>query len=81
MACICTVGCKSGMHTITSEHKLYTSDASYELTLGLPHYTYGVQVQYTHIDNEMHRFCSWVASNSILTLTNSYMVMSLLMNI
>ena len=44
LACTCTVACNFGMYTIASEHIRHTSDAHHELTLGLPHYTCGVQV-------------------------------------
>ena len=40
-----TVARNFGMHTITSEHTQHTSDTCHELTLGLPHYTCGIQVQ------------------------------------
>ena len=62
-ACVCMfITCqtlKFGVHMIASEHTQHMSDACHELTLGLSHYTCGVQVQYT---------CSWAATNSILQL-------------
>ena len=45
LACTCTVAHNFGVHTIASEHMQHKSDACYKLTLGLPHYTCGVQVQ------------------------------------
>ena len=45
IACTCTVAHNFGMCTIASEHTQHTSDACHKLTLGLPHYTCGVQVQ------------------------------------
>ena len=76
LACACTATWNFGMHMIANEHTQHTSDA-----LGLPHYTYGVLVQHMYIytDNEIHRFCSWAASNNILPLTK-YMGVSLLIN-
>ena len=35
---------KFGVRTIASEHMRHMSDAGHKLTLGLPHYTCGVQL-------------------------------------
>ena len=42
LACTCTTACNFGVRMIASEPMLHTSDACHELTLGLPHYMYGV---------------------------------------
>ena len=60
------------MRTIASEYMQHTSDACHNLTLCLLYYMCGVQVQYTCIDNEMHWFCSWAASNSIFDTDEIY---------
>ena len=52
------VACSFGMHLIVSEHVRYTNDVRHELALSLLHYMCDVQIQWTHIDNEMHRFYS-----------------------
>ena len=75
-----------------NEHTQHMNDAHYKLTFGLPYYTCAVhvcctrvlytcavQVQQIHMDNEMHRFCSYAASNNILLLIK-YMGVSLLIN-
>ena len=58
--------CYIGVCMPASEHMRHKSDASHELTLGLPHYMYGVQVQQLHIGDEMHRFCSQAASSYVV---------------
>ena len=79
LACTYIVAHNFDMRMIVSEHTRHSNDAHHKFTLGLPHYMCGVQVQWIHIDNEMHRFCSLTASSSILQLMK-YMGMSLLIN-
>ena len=52
------VACNFGMCTTASKYMLHMKDECHELALGLPPYTCGIQVQWIHIDKEMHHLAA-----------------------
>ena len=68
MAWTYTVGHNFDVHTPVSEHTQHTSNACCKLTLGLPHYMCGIQVQQIRIGNRLYNWSASIFCNNILPL-------------